>query len=314
MSQFKAVSVNELLNADLPSQQWIAFPLIPEKGVSLICSPRGCGKSWLAISLAVACASGFDFANFYANKPRKVLYVDGEMSSITLKDRFNKIINGFRQNGKDVINDNVLLYGNDMQDENAPVLDFAKPESCNQFEIFLETLGKIDLIILDNIMTLYSFPDENSSASWQQFNNWCKAQRAKGRSLLWIHHTGKDTGSGARGSSAIETLMDASLLLTRPKDYAVNQGSVMNCEYTKSRSVMGDPIESFKLVLKDVDENSSIFVADLTDKQKRNCRVIELKRQGCGVDQICQEVGLGKSSVYNILKAFNKDSSLTISE
>ena len=47
--------------------------------LGFIYGPRGLGKTWLAMLLARRCAEGGTVANWTAPKPRRVLYVDGEM-------------------------------------------------------------------------------------------------------------------------------------------------------------------------------------------------------------------------------------------
>ena len=53
-------TVDELLNADLPEQKWLVNELIPVGLVSLAGRPK-VGKSWMALQLAVAVATGGRF-------------------------------------------------------------------------------------------------------------------------------------------------------------------------------------------------------------------------------------------------------------
>lgn len=48
----------------------------------------------MGLAMACAVASGFDFLYFKADKPRRVLYVDGEMDAHEMQDRLNLLITG----------------------------------------------------------------------------------------------------------------------------------------------------------------------------------------------------------------------------
>ncbi|MBS0524713.1 MAG: AAA family ATPase [Proteobacteria bacterium] len=54
---------------------------------ALVYGPPGIGKSFLALGIAWAVASGGSFLGWRAPRPRRVLYVDGEMGAAELSDR-----------------------------------------------------------------------------------------------------------------------------------------------------------------------------------------------------------------------------------
>lgn len=292
-------SVGELQVMELPPIEWLISPLVPQKGISMIAAPRGVGKSFLAMAIAVATASGFGFLGFSADKPRRVLYLDGEMNGRTLQDRFNALIAGFEAEGKFVERQNLLIYGCDFQNNN-PMPDFANKDSQAAFERLLATLGDIDLIIIDNVFTLYGGEDENSASNWKPFNDWCVSQRTRGRSVLWIHHTGKKVQNGGRGSSAIETLMDSSLLLNRPQGYQAKQGALIVGSYQKTRSVAGEQVADFAARLVGTPESLSWqFCSEPTDEDKQ--RIIDLYTAGHVMLEIEEITGISKSTVQRII-------------
>ena len=67
-------------------------PWLPEKGLAMIFAPRGVGKTWVALSIAHAIASGGDFLRWRAPQPRRVLYIDGEMPAVTLQERYGTVV------------------------------------------------------------------------------------------------------------------------------------------------------------------------------------------------------------------------------
>ena len=82
-------TVDELLNADLPEQKWLVNELIPVGLVSLAGRPK-VGKSWMALQLAVAVATGGRFLDKQVEQGA-VLYIALEDGKKRLKNRLEAI-------------------------------------------------------------------------------------------------------------------------------------------------------------------------------------------------------------------------------
>lgn len=295
-------SVGDLLDMDLPEIKWLLYPFIPQKGVCMISAPRGVGKSFLAMTMAISIASSIDFLGFKTEQQYKVLYIDGEMNGKMLQERFSKLIDGLEKDGAIVNRENLKIFGCDFQGRSS-MPDMSKPAHWRIIENAINSIGGVDLIILDNVFTLYGCQDENSASSWQAFNRWSVSQRIQNRSVLWIHHTGKDTEKGGRGSSAIETLMDSSILLKRPAGYNQQDGAAIIVEYTKSRSVAGDAVAKFAIKLCGTD-NMLYWCVTKTDEQSELENLLDMvDNRGMNVDDIVKETGLSRSAVYRKLQS-----------
>ena len=59
----------------------------------MIYAPRGLGKTWFALGLAYAVASGSRFIKWDAPGPQGVLFIDGEMPLSLMQERLQKILN-----------------------------------------------------------------------------------------------------------------------------------------------------------------------------------------------------------------------------
>lgn len=295
-------SVGDLLDMDLPEIKWLLYPFIPQKGVCMISAPRGVGKSFLAMTMAISIASSIDFLGFKTEQQYKVLYIDGEMNGKMLQERFSKLIDGMEKDGATVNRDNLKIFGCDFQGRSS-MPDMSKPAHWRIIEKAINSIGGVDLIILDNVFTLYGCQDENAASSWQAFNRWSVSQRIQNRSVLWIHHTGKDTEKGGRGSSAIETLMDSSILLKRPAGYNQQDGAAVVVEYTKSRSVAGDAVAKFAIKLCGTD-NILYWTVAKTDEQSELDDLLDfVDNKGMDVSEISKETGMSKSALYRKFKA-----------
>jgi AAA domain len=53
----------------------------------MLYAPTGIGKSMIGIAIGMRVAAGDRFLHWKAHKPKRVLYIDGEMSRILLKER-----------------------------------------------------------------------------------------------------------------------------------------------------------------------------------------------------------------------------------
>lgn len=300
-AEFKVYTMNDFMKIQLKPIIYLVKPLIPESGVSLLYAERGAGKTFMSLSIACAAASGFDFLNFQVPQPCKVLYVDGEMDCREIKDRLQKLERGFAMENKIVNRDNLRLFLCGMQGD-MEMPNLATPEGQAAFE---REIGDAQIIIIDNISCLYKGGGkENESDTWTQYNSWSVSQRNKGRSILWVHHTGKDKNRGARGSSAIETVLNYSLALTVPDEHKADHGLEIYAEYTKNRGLAGTIVKEFcaKLVSAPDDSYVQWVVAD-TKKDRDKKIVKELKDKGKTYKEIENETGISKSRAQRILQS-----------
>ena len=72
----------------------------------------------------------------------------------------------------------------------------------------------IELIIFDVVAPM--LPDENNASSYQDFLKFI-SPIAETRSTILVHHYGKDSSKGARGSSAMEAQVSYDYRITNPK-------------------------------------------------------------------------------------------------
>lgn len=298
-AEYKVYTMNDFMNIPLKPIVYLVKPLIPESGISLMYAERGAGKTFVSLSIACAAASGFDFLNFHVQNPCKVLYVDGEMDSREIKDRLQKLERGFAMENKIINRDNLRLFLCGMQgDTEMPNLATTEGQAAFEREI-----GDAQIIIIDNISCLYKGGGkENESDTWTQYNSWSVSQRNKGRSVLWVHHTGKDKNRGARGSSAIESVLNYSLALTVPDEHKADNGLEIYAEYTKNRGLADASVKKFGAKLISAPDDSYVqWVVAPTKKDRDKKMIKELKDKGKTYKEIEKETGISKSKAQRIM-------------
>ncbi len=92
--RLNAVDVGTFISMKLPPREMVLSPILPAQGLIMAYAPRGIGKTYFALSVALAVASGGSVLRYTAPEPRKVLYVDGEMPGNVMQERLSFIARG----------------------------------------------------------------------------------------------------------------------------------------------------------------------------------------------------------------------------
>jgi putative DNA primase/helicase len=195
---------------------------------------RGVGKTLFLQSLSLVVATGREVLGFQGSTPCRVLYVDGEMASEEIKDRF------------DLLRDRLGIYGSvpltvvaaDWQERYLPRLD--TPEGQLALEPYVDNA---DFIVLDNRSCLLDPDGEKDPRAWQPTQDWLLSLRRRGKAVMLGHHSNRM--GGARGHSKAEDPMNLLIQLTRPEDYEQEQGARFTVTFTKSRGAHGASMAPF---------------------------------------------------------------------
>jgi putative DNA primase/helicase len=184
-------------------------------------------------------ASGGPLLRWSAPKPRRVLYVDGEMPLVALQERLRSISLGF---GGNISNEKFQMLAADHTETG---INLGSDEGQRLLEPLLNC---IDLLILDNLSTLCTTSSESASDAWVPMQNWLLNLRRRGISVLLIHHAG--VNGRQRGTSRREDALDTVVALRRPEDYSPKQGARFEIHFEKLRNrVEGAGAEPFEASL-----------------------------------------------------------------
>ena len=280
----------------IPEREMVLSPIVPAKGLAMIYAARGVGKTQIGIGASYAVATGGSFLRWSASKPRRVLYIDGEMPARALQDRINILASS---GGTMPSPDYFRFLAMDMQ-ELGTSCNLAAPE--DQKAIEAELKGS-ELVVFDNLSTLVSAGRENDAESWDAMQSWLLHLRRRGVSVLMIHHAGR--GENARGTSKREDVLDTVIHLKRPEDYIATEGARFEVHLTKARGVFGDDAAPFEAKLEMVDGKSIWTMRGIQDQEVE--QVLDMSNARMTVRDISQELGLSKSKVSRIQAKLKED-------
>ena len=287
------VTLEELLAHHFPPREMLLDPFITSQSLNLIHAWRGTGKTHVALGIAHALASGGRFLRWTASKPTPVLYLDGEMPGNVLQERLAAIMNAA---GSKALDGYLRLVTPDLQPDGI-MPNLATTEGCNAIEA---ALGDAQVIFVDNISCLVrDSRKENDAESWTDVATWALRQRARGRSITFIHHSGKN--GTQRGTSKREDILDTVIALRRPADYVESEGARFEVRFEKYRNLHGKNVDPFEAKL-DTDQHGKQCWTTRDCKDALHDRITELHGLGLKASEVAQELGCGRATVYRHLK------------
>ena len=181
----------------LPPVSWRVKNLLPAQGVAAIYGPPASGKSFLALDMAAAIASGRDwFGHKTAAAP--VFYINLEGSG-ALKNR----IAAWEHERERAFPDGVTFcLGAFNLLENMDSLVAAIPHGA--------------VVVVDTLAASAPGFDENSGANMSRaIEALSRVARERNGLALVVHHSGKDASRGLRGHSSLLGALDAAICVDR---------------------------------------------------------------------------------------------------
>jgi RecA-family ATPase len=249
----------EFMDHKYPPRENVLAPWLPVRGIAMVAGWRGLGKTYFGLCIAYAIATGGSVLGWKASKPRKVLYVDGEMDPADLQERLGAIHAAAVREGNGntaLADDNLTLLCDGDQATGIP--DLAGVDGRKRVEAVLAKCGA-EVLMLDNISALFRDNEatESEAESWIAPQDWLRRLRREGKTTVLFHHAGKPDAAGntkQRGTSKREDVLNTSILLEPPKQKGVS--FVVN--FTKHRGFV--PSDKFAVAIKH-EEKAILFLA-----------------------------------------------------
>lgn len=297
-----AVTLRDLLTRELPPPVMLLTPWLTTQSLTMIHAWRGIGKTHVALGIAYALASGGEFLNWRAEHAVPVMYLDGEMSGAKLKGRFAAIVEA---SDKESDENMLRIVTPDLQPDGiTPDLGTVEGQDAVEAE-----LGDAKVIIVDNISCLVrSGGKENDADSWSSVATWALRMRARGRAVVFIHHSGK--GGLQRGTSKREDALDTVITLRRPTDYTPDQGARFEIQFEKGRELVGQDVRAIEARLETGRDGKQLWTIKDASHALHD-RIVEMVDLGLKPEAIAQDLGCSRATVYRHVKDAKESGELT---
>jgi len=288
--RLRMVDVADFLSLDFPPRENLLAPWLPRQGLCMVYAPRGLGKTHFSLGVSYAVASGGTFLSWNAPAPRGVLFLDGEMPGVVLQERLARIV---ASNDKEPAAP-LRIVTPDLQARG--MLNLSDPVEQAALEPFLDG---VDLIVVDNLSTLCRSGKEAEGESWLPVQEWALRQRAAGRSVLFVHHSGKN--GEQRGTSRREDVLDTVIALRRPCDYSPDQGACFEVHFEKARGIYGEETKPFEAALTTGSDGLQTWTTKKLEESTAE-KVARLLSDGVPQHEIAEMLGLSKGAISRAKK------------
>jgi hypothetical protein len=277
----RRIAAPDLCAADLPERETILDPILSAKSLALLYGPRGLGKTFVALGIAWAAATGSSFLGWRATRPHRVVYVDGEMAAVDMKRRLK-------------------LFG-----APPPTLDFmladlhpgALPDlarSDGQHSL-MEAWGRPELVVLDNLSSLAGF--QGDPDGWSSLQRFLILQRRLGRAMLLVHHANKK--GFQRGTNRREDVLDLVMAMHRPDGYVARDGARFEIHFDKARGLFGRAVDPIEAQMETDDTGTARWSWKPAEANNLR-RAAALLNDGITAPRMAEQLGVSRTAAYRL--------------
>lgn len=285
--KLKAVGALQLSRIQIskPKKHWGIY--IVGGRLGMLVAARGTGKSTLVLALALSMGYGVSFLGNKPYKPRRVVILDGEMDLHTMKERLNE-----QAKALGVVTDNTHMkfISPELFDGIMPSLSTEE----GQREID-EVLGsKWDVLFIDNY-SAFSENGREDGDSWMPWIRWMLEHKRAGRTVIVIHHAGKN--GQQRGTSKHEDALDFSIAL-KPVPDAEHDGNLRFIfDWKKSRHLPSNKTRPFLVTYSKTHEGHRWIRGEVDDADTNKVDARKLLADGMTQTEIAAKLKVHKSTI-----------------
>lgn len=201
MTPIKVMSITDVMN--MPPVKWLIKNFIPENSMSMIYGSPGSGKTFVALDMSLHIAHNI---SWHDNDviPGAVFYIAGEGVG-GLRKRLQAWHN--KKNIKPIAPVHIIPQAVGLLDEQA-INDLI--ETIQAFK-----QDNIQLIVFDTVARCMAGDENSAQDMGLAIQAMDKIRNTFNCTVMPIHHSGKDSVKGARGSTAMIGAVDVSLKVQR---------------------------------------------------------------------------------------------------
>ena len=274
---------------EISDTQWLIEDIIPNESLIILYGPSGCGKTFIALDISLHIAHNKAWKKQSIVKKGIIIYCIGE----GIHGIANRIKAWHNYNNLPLDAPFVLLP--------IEAVSFVEPENINKMISTIDQIKEeynlpISMIIIDTLSKASVGYDENSSKDMGEFlYNFDIIKKYFNTSIMFVHHSGKNSTRGMRGSSYLLGTVDTAIQVDN-----MNDTILVQIEKQK------DGIEgSFQLKLKQHLDSLVVFENDINLKfRSKTGYILNSKPNNIDISVIIKYLK-EKKSLDNISKLSN---------
>ncbi len=225
--KFEPVHVAEWISR--PPPKWLVRDVLPEGDLAMMFGASGSGKTFMAMDMAMAIASGYDWRDHPTEKG-PVFWIAAEGAGSVR----NRALAYAKYNQIELEDSDLWIVG-----DTPSLSDVAHVRTLGEHAHRL----KPRLVVIDTLAAASGGANENSGEDMSVVMAACRAlHKISGGLVLLIHHSGKDRDKGSRGWSGIKAAMDTEI------EVALEKTGERVAVITKQRDGEADIQYPFRLV------------------------------------------------------------------
>lgn len=258
---FRFVAVGDL---EYRPPEFLVDDLIETDTLGLIFGDPGCGKSFMAVDLALSVASGAEFHG-RGVKQGAVFYIAGEGHNGLVR----RFVAWAKHRGRGL--QSVPMFKSERA---AQFLDGASAQAvARSVNDLAAQHGAPAMIVVDTLARNFGAGDENSTQEMGAFVAAMDDLRANwpGSVILIVHHSGHAEKQRARGAIALKGALDFEYRLEK-------DGVALTMTNTKMKDAEPPADLFFSLVNVDLDGGARSAVLTATDAPERQARITPAQR------------------------------------
>ena len=190
----------------IPPAPIVGNGVLLDKTILQIVGEAKSKKTFLTLNMTLAMASGQSFAGFNIEKQSRILHLSAEGGYFPTRERIQTMARGINE---DALNN---IYFSKYVNLSVDVDD-----DYRELQRLIEE-ARPDVLVLDPLIRFHSQDENSSTAMNVVFRRFRELIDKYNLSIIIVHHTGKNTSLGGRGSSLIRGEYDSCITLKKLGD------------------------------------------------------------------------------------------------
>jgi hypothetical protein len=255
---------------------WLVEGILESGTLSMIYGEPASGKSFLALDLAASVATGRAWNGFNVSQGGAIIFAGEGKSGLTRRARAWSI-------SKSLPLENQPLY---LSSGPIDLSEKSSLELIQQEILEIAERGGVEVAVIDTFSRHFG-GEENSATDMASFVRTLDTLRQQFEmAIILVHHTGKDSTRGARGSSAMRAAVDTEMVVLKKKN------SIISVQNTKQKDSDLFPEMHFQLTKVPLVDELGQESLDLHGRPVSSC-VLELCEAPCP-EKSLQPAGLNQ--------------------